>query len=231
MNKKEKSVAMVYGILFLIFNVVYLGVPFCKTAASWIIYVFTLLALVVSFFITAYAFKRGETLSSKVYGFPIFRVSYLYLGIQFLLCVLVSVLGVFIEIATWIPTVSSIVLLGLVMVGLIATDNARDVIQEMEHQVELKTRNLTYFRIDMDDVVSNCDDMEVKKELMALAEEIRYSDPVSADELEVIEQQIGDEVNALKGMIKDEDRGLVKQKIKTIRVLLEDRNRRCKLLK
>ena len=68
-NKKKKSIILVYGILFVMFNVVYFIIPFKKNNVTWIEYVFCLIAIIASLVITLYAFNNGENLKSKVYCF------------------------------------------------------------------------------------------------------------------------------------------------------------------
>lgn len=231
MTKKEKSGVAVYGIIFVLFNVIYLGIPFPKTNVSWISYVFTLLAIVISFLITAYAFKRGDTIKSKLYGFPIVRVGYLYAGAQLLFCFLISLIAVVTDVASWIPIITSVVLLGVAIIGVIVTDNAKDIVEHIEDQITVNTKVMTYFRLDMDSIVYSCQDSELKKKLERLAEDIRYSDPVSNDELKEIENQISEELKVLKNLIQVSDVEKATEKIKQIMDLLRERNYKCKAFK
>jgi signal transduction histidine kinase len=231
MEKKQKSFIAVYGIIFVLFNVIYLGIPFVKTAASWIVYGFTLISILASFLIAIYAFFNGEGLTSKVYGFPVFRIGYLYAGSQLALCIIISFIAAFTEVATWIPTILSIVLMGVAAIGVIATDNARDVVEEIDQNIVEKTRTVVRFRLDVEGIVDCCQDTSLKKSIEKLSEAIRYSDPVSNEQLKSIEDKLGVEVNNLSEMVTANDVEAAQKKVLEIQNLLAERNRKCKALK
>ena len=86
------------------------------------------------------------------------------------------------------------------------------------------------FKLDVSSIIDRCKDDEAKKELDKLSESLKYSDPVSNDELKESEQRIAEEINTLGKMIDSNEDGII-EKIKEIERLLEDRNRRCKALK
>ncbi len=60
----------------------FLIIPFNKNAASWISFVFTIISIISSLLVCGCAFKAKETLVSKIYGFPIFRVGVVYALVQ-----------------------------------------------------------------------------------------------------------------------------------------------------
>ena len=96
--------------------------------------------------------------------------------------------------------------------------------------MERQTKTVTYFKLNMESVMDFCEDQELRKKLVNLSEKFRYSDPVSCDELEEIEQKITDEIDTLKTLVgTDVDEAA--KKITYIENLLADRNRRCKALK
>ena len=82
----------------------------------------------------------------------------------------------------------------------------------------------------MESVIDLCENKELRKKLVNLSEKFRYSDPVSCDELEEIEQKITEEIEVLKNLVTS-DVDEASKKITYIENLLADRNRRCKALK
>lgn len=231
MNKKQKSFVAIFAIAFVLYNVLFFVIPIRKIAASWVMYVFSLIAIIVSAGITAYAFgKEDGNLKSKIYGYPIFKIGMLYVAAQLIIGAIVGILGAFVNVPAWISVVLSVVLLGLTLSGVIATDNIRDVIEEQEEAVERQTKTVTYFKINIESVIDFCEDEDLRKKLVNLSEKIKYSDPVSCDELKAIEQKITDEIDDLKTLIGSDLEEATK-KIVYIENLLADRNRRCKMLK
>ena len=231
MNKKQKSFVAIFVIAFVLYNVLFFAIPLRKIAASWVMYVFSLVAIILSACITAYAFgKEDSNLKSKIYGYPIFKIGMVYVAVQILLGAVIGLIGAFVHVPAWIAVVIAVVLLGLALAGVIATDNIRDVIEEQEEVLERQTKTVTYFRMNMESVIDFCEDEELRKKLVNLSEKFRYSDPVSCDELEEIEQKITEEIEVLKNLVTS-DVDEASKKIVYIENLLADRNRRCKALK
>lgn len=228
MNKKQVSTIAIYAILLVIFNVIYFAVPFEKSAITWVTYVFTWIAFVLGCGITYYAFRGAETLQSKVYGFPIFRIGFIYTVAQIIVTVIMCVVGAVCNAPAWIAVVVSIVILAAALIGVIAADNTRDVIQEMEQKTVEQTKVVKTFRLDVASLVGKCKDSVAKKKMEDLADAFKYSDPVSNDELAEVEKKITYEVEELKRLVLGNDVEALIGKIDEVQMLLADRNRRCK---
>jgi hypothetical protein len=230
MSKSKKSVIAVYAIVFVVFNVLYFAIPFNKTASTWVCYGASLLSIILGYGITEYAFKNTDTLQSKVYGFPVFRIGYIYFAVQTVFSIIMFGINAYKEVPAWVAVVFSVLILAGALIGVIATDNTRDVIEKQEQQDRAKTKAITYFKLDVDNLVDMCSDGELKKRIEKLADTLKYSDPVSADELRALENQISNEIASL-GTLINTNPDYAKEKVTHIENLLADRNRRCKALK
>lgn len=228
--KKTLSFLIVFAMILVMFNVVFFAVPFPKTGAAWVEYAFSLLAIIGGAGISYYAFSKGGVLKSKVYGFPVFRMGYIYAAVQLIYGLAICIAGFFAEIPAWIPLVVSVIILGLSAIGVIAADSARDVIEEQEEQVRAATKPMQTFRLDMQYIADSCKDETLKKKLNSLSEKFRYSDPVSCDELKEQEEKLRCEVSELSKLVNSdtEKAAVLADKIA---LCLADRNRRCKELK
>lgn len=231
MNKKNKSIIAVYGILALIYLIVFVIIPFPKNAASWISFSFTFVSFVLSLGITLYAFGKGDTLTSKFYGFPIFKIACLYPIVQFAAGVVICLIAAFVAVPYWIALLLSIVILGVFGIGVIATDNVRDFIEENEAQIESATKATKLFNLNMYSVLDLCTEQNVKKELEKLAESFRFSDPVSSDATEEIENAIMEKLENLKINIVSSTADENIAKIAELKNMLAERNRICKASK
>ena len=78
--------------------------------------------------------------------------------------------------------------------------------------------------------MSKTADEKLKKELKALSETIRFSDPMSSPQLSSIENSIDVKISALKDSAGTEVSEAVKL-CTEIQELFAERNRKCKLLK
>ena len=231
LNKRSKSIAIVYAIIFILIAILYLAIPFHKNAASWIIVSFTLLSVAISLAICVYAFKDADTLVSKVYGFPVFRIGYIYLTAQIILCFIICAITAFVNTPVWIVIITSVLLLSAAMIGVIAADNARDVAERMDTDTRESTKKIVLFKINMDGLADKCTNAEAKKTVEKLAEEFRYSDPVSCPDTEDIEEKIKDQIAYLKDAIVRDDAKEIKEKAALLSNVLSERNRICKASK
>lgn len=231
MEKRKKSILGIYLILLVVYSVIFFVVPFHKGTATWIAFAFSVVALIVSYGITYYAFQKTETLQSKVYGFPVFRIGYFYLMGQWCICFVFYIIGSFIEIPAWIVVVLSIVLMGMALVGVIATDNTRDVIEEVEEKTKEEIKVMTQLKLDVEGLDEGCQDPILKRKLEKLIENVKYSDPVSSKELVEIETQIENKIEELRGKVFDDNNEEAIKLVDNIERMLVDRNRRCKALK
>lgn len=231
MNKKQKSLLAVYAIVFVVFNILYFIIPFPKTPCVWTAYAFALVAVILGCGITFYAFKDTETLRSKVYGFPVFRIGYIYLFAQLIVSIVIFIINIFVVVPLWIGAALSVVILGLALIGVIATDNARDIIEDFEKKAEKATEKITYFKLDVSGIISVCRDADVKKKLNVLSDKLKYSDPVSSPKLAEAENKIAYEISQLSKIVNSESKDDVVSKIDDIIAMLENRNNMCKALK
>lgn len=229
-DKKTLSFLIVFAIILVLYNVIFFAVPFPKTGAAWVEYVFSMLAIIGGAGITYYAFGKGGELKSKVYGFPVFRMGYIYAAVQLILGLVICIIGFFADVPVWIPLVVSVLILGLSAIGVIAADAARDVIEEQEEQTARTTKPMQTFRLDMQYIADSCKDETLKKKLNSLSEKFRYSDPVSSDELKEQEEKLRAEVSELESLANT-DIAKANELVDTITLHLADRNRRCKELK
>lgn len=114
---------------------------------------------------------------------------------------------------------------------MIATDNARDIIEENEAEIERVTKATKIFNLNIASVLDLCSDVTVKKELEKLAESFRFSDPVSSDATEDIESTIMEKLEDLKINITAFSADENIEKITELKNLLAERNRICKMNK
>lgn len=230
MNKKSKALVAIYAIVLIVYVVLFFIIPFPKGGASWVEFTFTIVSIIFGLTVTYYALRKGETLKSKVYGFAVFRIGAIYTIAQLCVGIIVCVVGIFAAVPVWISAVISVILLALAAIGIIASDNVRDVIEEQEYRDTISTKPMTYFRLDIQSIVDLCSDTELKKRLEKLNESFKYSDPVSSDSLKAIEDKIHGKIQDLYSVINS-DSSAAAEITGNIELLLDDRNRRCKALK
>ena len=85
LNEKEKKGVLVLALLFVVYTLIVLAVPFAKGGMFWLTYLFTAVAFGVQAYVFKLSFEKEAGAKSKFYGFPIARVGVLYLAVQIVL--------------------------------------------------------------------------------------------------------------------------------------------------
>ena len=142
---RKNSLYIILGIVAVIYTVGFCLIPFHKSAASWVAFAFGLIAIGGSCFIILIALDKGRDIKSKVYGLPILKLGYVYLISQMIVTLLVSISAMIVDTPVWIPLVISIVLIGIVAVGVIITNNTREIIEKQDDAVKIATKQVTMF--------------------------------------------------------------------------------------
>ena len=222
MSKNKGMAYAVLGIFFVIFNVIAFAIPTAKTATFWVAYIFTVIAFAMQLIVWKFAFKGADTLKSKFLGISLISVGITYLLVQ------IVAFAVFMSasfVPSWIAIVVCILILGISAICLIGTETGREEINRIEHKVSKKVFYIKSLQIDIEMLANTEADADTKVALTNLAEKIRFSDPMSNEDLLEIEDKINAKVEELK-VTKDK-----MTIIATIDLLLTERNKKAMILK
>lgn len=226
--KNNIRIWVVLAITFVVYTVITFAPPFEHTTVFWLSYVFAAIAILAQFYVMHSAFMKGEGAKSKIYGFPIARVGAIYMVLQMVLSLVMMVFAA--KVATWIAVLLYVVLLGGAGIGFIAADTVRDEVerQEVQHKKEISVIRALYAKVN--GVASVCAG-DAKAEAEKLAEEFRFSDPVSNDALAEIEAQLTACVERLRTAATKGDSDTICELCRETSLTLAERNRLCKLSK
>ena len=222
MKKNSTKGYVILGILFALVSIIAFAVPTSKTTTFWIAYVFTAAAFAAQIVIWKTSLGKDETLKSKFLGFPVVHIGIVYAVIQ------VIAFAVFMFVPTlpaWSAIVACSVIAGASAVCMISADTGRNEIERVEAKVQKKVFYIRERQADIELLADNESDAAVKTALTQLAEKIRFSDPMSNEQLADLENKISTKVAELK---------TVSNKVEIItelNSLLDERNKKCKILK
>ncbi len=223
--KSKSSKGMFYlvlGILFALFNVIAFVIPTDKKPTFWIAYVFSVVAFVLQIVVWTLAWKNGDTLKSKFLGIPVIHVGIVYLILQLI------AFGVFMalpNIPAWVAVVVCALILGISAVCMVGTQVGKNAIEQTEARVRQKVFYIKSLQVDVELLAERETDTTVKASLQKLAEQIRFSDPISHEALADVENTIREKVEQLKTSDSKHDT------IQEIHLLFVERNKKAKILK
>lgn len=228
MNKKQLSVITAYCVILIVFTTLFFIIPFNKNASVWAMFLFAEASIVLGCGITLYAFSRGGTLSSKIYGLPIFRVGYIYTVLQLAASVIIFIVNIKTDTPAWLSALIGLVLLAFAIIGTIAADNAADMIENTDKNIKGKISRIKGFITEAEGIADRCTDPEAKKVLDKIAEKLKYSDPGSSPALDEAESRIAQALSELSAMLGNGTSTDISDKAENLLKLIDDRNRRCR---
>lgn len=225
MKKDTIRAIVVAAITLIIYNLVAFMIPFVHTAAFWISYGFTLAAFAVVCASIYIAFVKNPDAKSRFYGFPIARIGVLYGIAQMIVSLIVMALAKWTP--WWIPVLVYAIGMGVTIIGLISAEAIVDEIQTQDVKLKDNTAMMRTLQSKISQIASQTDNAAIK----ALAEEFRYSDPVSNDAIADAEADLAAAVDQLQAAFVDGDNEAMAQLCRKATALLAERNRLCKLNK
>lgn len=250
-----KKLLSVLSVIMVVYTLIVFIVPFDhSTALFWISYAAVAAAAVMQVFVFNRSFSEREnndafrsghskgisdkmlgksslSLKSKVYGFPIFRVGYIYFGVQIILSSAFMLIGsITDEFPLWICLIEIIIVMGLALLGTITTDSARNTIEAIEKAGADDNSFMMKLRLDSANLVNKTNDPVLKKKLTQLAENIKFSDPVSNEKTKEYNNKLRTAYDELEKAVGDADAS-ASDVLAKVQILLDDRNRTVKMNK
>ena len=224
--KKDTMRGIVVAVVALvIYNLITFVIPFEHTAAFWISYGFTLAAFAVVCASIYIAFIKNPDAKSRFYGFPIARIGVLYGCAQLIVSLVIMALAQWTP--WWIPVLVYAIGMGTAVIGLVAADAVVEEIQTQDVKLKKDISLMRSLQSKVSQMVTQSGSAAIK----ALADEFRYSDPVSNDAVAEVEADLASAVDELQSAVVDGDTVVSEQLCHKVSAILAERNRICKLNK
>lgn len=233
MNKNFKYYSLVWAIFLAVFNITVFVSPnefdgLSKFGgAFWVGYIFITLAFIGQLAISFIAFK-AENLQKMFYNIPLIRISFsgLVLTLVFgTLCMIIP------NLPNWIGVIICFAILGFNVISLLKANLAADTVSEIDTKTKTQTAFIKALTADAEILISKAQTDEIKSECKKVFEAIRYSDPMSNTELNGIENDIQQKFAEFENAVTDGDFENATKKANDIAILVDERNKKCRLLK
>ena len=160
---------------------------------------------------------------------PIIKNCAVYLIIDFILATAFVILGKFFDVlvlSIMIQTIAFCIHVVIELLYLIPKSMVK-----VTAEVKKRTEKIKQLRADSAILLQYCADEATKKEFGDFAELLRYSDPMSCEELEAIEAQIEELIQNMKNQLMSGDSETALNNCKIATKLVNERNTKCLLLK
>lgn len=213
------------GVLLVLYILVAILIPFVHTAAFWVSFVFTLIAFAVVAASLYIAFIKNPDAKSRFYGFPIAKIGVIYGVVQLITGLVFMALAAVVP--AWAAVLVYAIALGAAVIGLISAEAVVSEIHVQDAKLKKDVSLMRSLQSKANQIAAQSENAEIK----ALAEELRYSDPVSNDAIADAEADLAAAVDELQAAYVDGDSEAVAKLCRKASALLAERNRLCKLNK
>ena len=225
MNKNTVRGIAALGVLLVLYILIAFLVPFAHTATFWVSFVFTLIAFGVVAASVYIAFVKNPDAKSRFYGFPIAKIGVIYGAVQLIAGIVFMALAALIPV--WAAVLVYAIALGAAVIGLISAEAVVSEIHVQDAKLKKDVSLMRSLQSKIHQMAAHSEDAGLK----ALAEEFRYSDPVSSGAIAAAEADLAAAVDELQAAYVDGDSEAAAKLCRKASALLAERNRLCKLNK
>ncbi len=233
MNKRFRTYAVIWAILFALFNVICFVAPNEIAGVSkfdgafWTGYIFITLAFIGQLVCSCFALK-AESLQKVFYNIPLITISYTGLIVMLIVGALAMAIP---NLPNWIGIIVCLAVLAFTAISVITAKAAGAIVSGIDEDVQAKTSFIRKITLDAENLVNRAKAPMLKKLCIKVYDAFRYSDPVSNKQLSDIENRIMEEFSIFTDAVLADDLDLTESSANEVIALVEERNSKCKLLK
>lgn len=234
MKKNIKAFCIVWSLLTVILNAIIFAVPnqimgvtrFDKPS-FWIAYAL-IMAVDIAILVVALRFIKEDSKDKKFLKIPILYVAYVTLIVSIIVGAVFMLVPV---IPAWIGAIICLVLLAVFIIASSQAVGAEKLISQIDENVKIKTQFIKAATVDAQCIRDMAIDENIKLNANKVYEALRYSDPMSCEQLVEIEQNISDSLALLKLAVAEGDVERTKENTNVLLMQIKERNAKCKALK
>lgn len=232
MKNKFQYYLTCWAVLLVLYNIIafaFQAGPGEFTSDFWIGYVFVIIAFGGQLACAHIAFKE-ENLKKFFYNLPLITISYTALILSFIVSGLFTLIPF---IPSWIEIIVCAIILAVTVTSVIKAKAAAETVSSVDEKIKRQTLFIKSLTVDAETLMARAKskDAQIGEIVSKVYEAVRYSDPMSDDALSSIESQITISFAALTDAVGSNDNNAVKKAADELIILLNDRNKKCKLLK
>ena len=208
---------LVYLVLFILYSIIVTLLFSDKGYVFWFSYLFTLFAFVVQFVLANYLINKNE--SSSFNSLPLLVISNIYLIIQ----IIVSILLMFDIVILEYSIIIQSAILGIFIIISLLLSQAKDHIESVEEDTKNRTLFLTELKKEVG-ILSNKVDDGLKDDFDELFEVVRFSNPMSNENVSYLEEEILSILIQLKDEINKNNKESILKLLSKLKDIIVERD-------
>lgn len=232
MKKRFNLYLIAWAVALALFNVIsFVSVEWAGyekyTSSFWIGYVFISVTLVGQL-ACAYVALKAENAQKTFYNISLLRTSYVGLIVSFIIggvCMMIPVLPY------WAGVIVCAIVLAVNVLSVLKATAAIDEVERIDVKIKAQTFFIKSLRVDAETLMAQAGTDAIKADCRKVCEAIRYSDPMSNNALSALEGQITVKFAGFSDAVKVGDADKSAELANDILILINDRNKKCMLLK
>lgn len=239
MKRQRNTYLLIWALTFIVYNVIIFAVlPDSYTIAGaeyskfggafWVGYIGITVALIGNLAVSMLFFSRSENAAKAFLNFPLLKISWGALITTFIAGTIIMAIQ---AIPNWVGTIICILILFFYAIAVITATSAADAAEAVEEKVKTRTSTMKKLTADAEALISQAPNDEIRTECKQVYEALRYSDPMSSDELADIETRIAANLLDFTDAVRDRKTEEVKAISKALQQQIQNRAVKCRALK
>ncbi len=232
MKKRFGLFSVVWAVELALFNLIAFIVPGIPgvdkfTPSFWIGYSL-ITVMFLGQLICGYVALKEENLQKLFYRISLIKTSYAGSVATFIiggLCMLIAPLPY------WIGAIACAIVLVANVVAIVKATAAVGEVERIDQKIKVQTFFIKALTVDADTLMARAKSDDAKANCKKVYEAVRYADPMSNDALSGVEGQITLKFAAFSDAVCADEADRIAELANELLILINDRNKKCKLLK
>ena len=229
MKRARNTFLIIWAICFALYNVIVFVVPNENygTESFWIGYALITVALVGNLACSFIALNSKS--NAKLFNnIPLITTSIVETVVSSIAgAIFIAVPGI----KSWAVVVVSAIILAISAIVSVIAKSTADTVSDIDDKIKKQTSFIKGITLDAELLMSSAGNDEIKAEIKKVYEAFRFSDPMSSDALNDVEDRIQNQFNLLQEVVITENTEKVSQVSKDLLNLIDYRNKKCKISK
>lgn len=197
----------------------------------WTSYIFMMLAFIDIAVVGVVFRTRGYKAKDLYLAFPVTKHLTIYVIAEFIISTVFMLLDESSDSVGWLAIVAQLIVLAVHIVFVVLCFMSTETIREVQQKVKDKTTFIRLLQADAESCADKANDPQVKAAFTKFAEQVRFSDPMSNENLFELEKMIALQISNADTCISMNDYVTAMQCCERASALLVERNKKCYALK
>lgn len=230
MNKRFKTYAIIWAILFALFNLICFVTPTEAAGMSkyggsfWAGYIFITLAFIGQLICSYIAFKP-DNLQKLFYNIPLITISYTGLIVMLIVGGLAMAIP---NLPNLVGIIVCLLVLAFTVTAVITAKAAGTVVSNIDEKIITNTAFIKKMTVEAQNLMNRAKAPMLKTLCTKVYEALRYSDPMSNENLANIEDRIKEEFATFTDAVLSDNLDLTESSGNELINLISERNSKCK---